>query len=563
MSPPALSPALSTEAGSPENARAEGSLRAWVMGGALGVLFAVSNVYVGLKTGIWESGCVTSALLAFGGLSTLGRFSRPPSPLETNLSQTTAVALGAMPASAGLMGTVPALALMGLAPSAWAVAAWGLSLGVLGVLFASVLRRRLLEEERLPFPTGAAAAELISTLHATGMDTSARARGLGVSGLVTALVVWLRDARGLLPGASLLPGPMLWGVGWNPMLLGMGALLGVQAGVSLLLGALVAWGALAPGLVDAGVKAEDLSAWLVWPGLGLLLGGSVPSLLSLVRALPSLARDLRGVRGHGDAGRMRWVAWGLVPLVLGVLAWNASAFELGPVSLTLALVLAFPLCAVCARATGQSDIAPMSPLGQLTQVGFGMVAPGQPGLNVGASGVVAGAASQTSASLWSLQAGRLLGANPTHQLFAQLSGLVLGAAVAVPTYFLLVSARGLGSTALPAPTAHQFKAIAELTSQGLSSMPPGSVVALGVAFVVGVGLSVAARGRWARLLPSAAAVGMGFLLPAFYSVTLCLGALLAYAVVRFRPASAPTVQAVGSGAILGESLLGVVLAALG
>jgi uncharacterized oligopeptide transporter (OPT) family protein len=559
MSAPAGLPALTVGEGS----RAAGSARAWVLGGALGVLFAVSNVYAGLKTGFWESGCVTSALLAFGGLSALGRFSRPPSPLETNLSQTTAVAVGAMPASAGLMGTVPALALLGFSPSGWAVATWGLSLGVLGVLFASVLRRRLLEEERLPFPTGAATAELISTLHATGSDSSARARGLGVSGLVTALVVWLRDVRGVLPGMSLLPGSMTWGVGWNPMMLGMGALLGVQAGVSLLLGAIVAWGALAPGLVSAGqAKAENLSEWLVWPGLGLMLGASVPSLISLARALPQLARDLRGMTAHGDVDRTRWAVWSLVPLVLGALAWNARAFELGPGSLLLALALAFPLCAVCARATGQSDIAPMSPLGQLAEVGFGMVAPGQPGLNVGASGVVSGAASQTSASLWSLQAGRLLGANPSHQLLAQLSGLLLGAAVAVPTYFLLVSVRGLGSTELPAPIAHQFKAIAELTSQGLGSMPPGSVGALGVAFAVGVALSLA-RGRWARVLPSAAAVGMGFLLPVFYSVTICLGALLAHAVVRLRPASAPTVQAAGSGAILGESLLGVVLAALG
>ena len=133
--------------------------------------------------------------------------------------------------------------------------------------------------------------------------------------------------------------------------------------------------------------------------------------------------------------------------------------------------------------------------------------------------MVSGAASHTSVSLWSLQAGRLLGASASRQLLVQLPGVLLGAAVAIPTYYLLVSTHGLGSQALPVPTAQTFKAVAQLTAKGLAGMPPSSTLATGLAFLVGVLLSAGARGRLARLLPSAAAMGIGFVIPAFFAVT--------------------------------------------
>ncbi|QRK12512.1 OPT/YSL family transporter [Archangium violaceum] len=558
---------------------AELTPRALLAGGLIGSVLAVTNVYMGLKMGFWESGCVLSSLLAFGGLSALARRGAPLSPLETNLSQTTAVSVGAMPASAGLLGAVPALALLGTQPPGWAVALWGVGLGTLGVLFAFSLRRRLLEDEALPFPTGAATAELISTLHSTGSAYASRARGLWVSGLASVVLTWLRDARGLVPVSSLLPATvrvgglgadsLLLGVGWYPMLLGIGVLVGPQAGLSILLGSLVAWVGLAPWLVRAGlVQGTDfnlLSSWLLWPGVGLMAGAAATSLVSQVRALPAAVGDLRGLGMHGEGWEStagRWVARAVLPSILLTLGMAWFAFQLSPLYFLLALVLAFPLCAVCARATGQSDIAPISPVGQLSQGAFGMVAPGQPGLNVAAAAVVSGAASHTSASLWSLQSGRLLGASASRQLLVQLSGLLLGAAVAVPTYLLLVSVHGLGSQALPVPTALQFKAVAELTSRGLDGMPPSSTLATGLAFALGVLLSVGARGKLAPLLPSAAAMGIGFVVPAYYAVTLCLGALVALAVRRLRPSSMQTVQSAGAGLIVGESLVGVLIAAL-
>jgi uncharacterized oligopeptide transporter (OPT) family protein len=293
-----------------------------------------------------------------------------------------------------------------------------------------------------------------------------------------------------------------------------------------------------------------------------MVGAAAMSLASQVRALPSVLAGLRGLGRHGGGWESvagRWVARAVLPVILltGVMGW--LAFHLSPLHFLLALLLAFPLCVVCARATGQSDIAPIGPVGQFAQMGFGMMAPGRLGLDIAAGAVVSGAASHTSGTLWSLQAGRLLGASASRQLLVQLSGLLLGAAVAVPTYSLLVSVHGLGSPALPIPTAKQLKTLAELSSHGL---PPAFALVTGLAFLTGVVLSVASRGRLARWVPSAAAMGIGFVVPASYAVTLCLGALLAALVGRPRPSATQTVQSAGAGAIVGESLMSVLIAAL-
>ena len=417
---------------------AELSLRSVTLGCVCGCVLAVTNTYMGLKTGFWESGCVLSSLLAFGGLSVLARGRAPPSPLETNLSQTTAVSVGAMPASAGLLGAVPALAVVsGAQPPGWAVALWGVGLGTLGVLFGFLLRRRLLEEEALPFPTGAATAELITTLHSKGGAYASRAWALAGSALASGVVTWLRDAWMVLPEASFLPAAirvggvgadtLLLGVGWSPMMLGVGVLAGPQAGVGMLLGSLVAWGGLAPWLLHTGIVQQadfkSLVSWLLWPGVGLMMGASFSSFVSSGRALGAAVKDLSrlGARGEGWEARVsRSVVTRVVPPVLLLtLGMGWIVFRLEPWHFLGVLLIAFPLCAVCARTTGEMDVAPISPMGQMAQVGFGTVVPHQVGLTIAAGALVSGAASHTSGSLWSLQAGRLLGASASRQLLVK------------------------------------------------------------------------------------------------------------------------------------------------
>ncbi len=561
-----VQPLLSSVAPVPQAPR-ELTARALGVGLLIGSLLTVTNVYMGLKTGWWESGALVSAVLGFSTLATVSRRRGSPyTPLENNITQTVASSVGAMPAAAGLLGALPALTLLGISVPGWGVALWSVALGVLGVLAAYLLRKRLVVEEALPFPTGLATAELITAMHHAPEQQHA-GRGWRVAGAaaVSVAITALRDAFKWLPGMTALPGTLggvpvanlTWGIGWSPMLLAIGMMTGLRLGLSMLAGAVVGWGVLGASLDGV----SDLSAWLTWPGVGLLVGSAMASLVAQARDFLKTARDLGTLR-RGEGLPRQAVAAGLAACVLAV-ALGATLFGLSVPYMLVALLLVLPLCAVCARGAGQADVSPVSVTGQMTQVIFGALLPGAVGPNVAAGAVVSGAAAQTGVSMWSLKAGHLLGATPRRQLAAQLVGVLAGAVVGVPAYLLLSKAYGLGSEALPAPFATQFRAVAELAVRGFEGLPPHAALAASVAAGVGALLTLAASSRVARWLPLPVAMGIGFILPAFFSVSICLGAVgVAAARRRWPQAVDRNVPTLGAGAIAGESLTGVLIAAL-
>jgi OPT family oligopeptide transporter len=291
---------------------AELTARAVVAGLAVGALLCIANLYTGLQTGLWDSGQITAAVVTFAVGSALarGRLSR----LETNTAQTIAAAAGAMPAAAGLMGAIPALSMLGRDVPAWGLVAWGLALGAIGVLFAVALRRRLIDEEQLPFPTGVATAEVIEALHGDARVARGRTRTLVVAALLAGAVAWFRQGKpNLIPSELVLPFAVLGipaasltlGASTSPLLAGIGIVAGLRVGLSMLFGSLVAWAAIAPVLVNGPLhlpaRYAELSAWLTWPGASLLRGRRARS----PERCATCARSQRPGRTAASAARAR------------------------------------------------------------------------------------------------------------------------------------------------------------------------------------------------------------------------------------------------------------------
>jgi len=534
---------------------------------AVGVLLALGNVYMGLKTGMWDSGSITASVLAFGILTAWGRLAgRRASPLETNLAQSAAAAAGAAPAAAGLLGAIPALHLLGRDTPAWVAAAWGASLGVLGALLALALRRRLLEEERLPFPTGFAAAGVIRAAHG---GEGAGARPLLLAGLLSAAAALARDLLGAFAAAAAWPGRLAGtaaaayglGLAWSPMMWAAGVLVGPRSGLGAAAGGILAYAVIGPRLVEAGVAQpsfESLVAWLVWPGVGLLLGSTAVSLASQRRAFAGAARDLLALRGGGWGGGALALA-----AAAGALALGLGPGGLSPAEALLSLALCLPLAAVCARAAGLTDFSPAGDVGQLSLATTALATGAAPGAAIAAGQVTAGAAAQTAVSLWSLRAGLELGAAPRRQAVAIVAGAALGPLVAVPAYQLLAQAHGIGSAALPVPGALPWKAVAAAMGAGLSAVPPGALGAAAVALAAGALLELAGRSAAGRFLPAAGALGMGFLVPGTFTLAMGLGALLGWGWRAARPARAERLAPLlAAGAIAGESVAGLAAAAV-
>jgi len=570
---------------SPPPVRREATARALLTGCGLGALLAAGNVYSGLKTGFIDGGSIMAALVAFMLFSSLRRFGASPySMLENNITQTTATSAAIMGIALGLSGPVPALALIGKTPPGWAIAVWGFAAGLLGIGAAVLLRRKLIVEDALPFPTGRATGEVIETMYATRAAAMRRAWLLLGAALVAVAVTWFRQGTPkIIPETTAFPGAiagiaiasLTLGMNWSPLVAGIGAMIGPRAGISVLLGGALSWAVLAPPLLKAGIVSEasygPLSSWLVWPALGLLAAGSfVPILLdpgALRRAFRDLGAIARGGAtdaGEGDPAQRTVGARVLVPMVLvGVVVLvivGRSVFEIGAGAILIATVIALLLTNVSARATGETDVAPVGAVGMLTQI----AAAGSGAVTSLLTGGASTASSTTACGvLYAFRAGHQLGASPRAQVGAHLLGAGLGAVVVVPVYYVVIKAYGIGTEAMPAPSAQSWKAMAEAIRGGAAALPPYALLAGGLGLAAGAFLAIGARFRIGRFLPSPAAVGMAMLIPGSYSVALFVGSMLVVFARRVRPElSESDVMTVAAGAMAGESLTGVLVSAL-
>ena len=190
---------------------------------------------------------------------------------------------------------------------------------------------------------------------------------------------------------------------------------------------------------------------------------------------------------------------------------------------------------------------------------------------------VLAAATISNDNLQDLKTGQLVGATPWRQQVALLVGCAAGAVVIPPILNLLYHAYGFAG-ALPRPDMDPARALAAPQALLLSTLARGiflhrldwTMILAGVALgAVLVAIDALLR-RSRRTLP-VLAVGIGLYLPPTVSVTLVIGALLSWAIGRSldrRPAD-PTSEAtrrrgvmLASGLIVGESLMGVAIAAV-
>jgi len=574
------------------------TVRAVIAGMLIGAVMCLSNLYVILKTG-WSLGVtITACILAFavfGSLRGLGMLKKEFTDLENNAMGSVASAAGYM-TGGGNMAAVPALLMLtGTLPSSGWLMVWFAVISALGVFAAIPIKRQLINIEALPFPTGTATAETIRALHGHGEVARRKSRLLGLAGLVGAVVVFLRDARFSwllnLPEKASLPFTILgrkasaWSLSFDfsLLLVGAGALVSFKTGWSMLLGAVLTYGFLAPAMFTQGaipeVTYKAINSWMVWTGSAVLVSSG---LLSFAFQWRSVARSFKALSGlfGGKDGRQeeadplagiecppQWFPIGFA--VLGPIAvfLMAYLFQIPWWAGVLAMPLAVVMGVIASRVTGETDTTPTKALGPVTQLIFGGLAPGNIPANVMSANATGGVGLHSADLLTDLKSGWLLGANPRQQFVAQLFGVVAGAAVVVPVFNILVpSADMLGSEQFPAPASMVWAGVSKLLATGVSALPQTARV--GALCGATLGILLVLLDRWApkkakAYVPSAAGFGLAIVIPGSSSIAFFLGAAIAEALRRAKPKLADdTVLPVSSGFIAGESLLGIGLAML-
>jgi putative OPT family oligopeptide transporter len=551
--------------------------RAMALGALIGVILAAGNVYAGLKTGYIDGGSITAALL---GSAILGiARQRGASSDDVNLTQTVASSAAVMSFASGVSAPIPALALSGLAVSGWTIFGWGISLAVIGIALAWALRRRLIGSEDLPFPTGRATAEVIEALNSDRRASHWRLASLTLAAIVAAAITWWRDGpSGAIPQGFWPPisiggvgaAALTLGVSYSPLMAATGVLMGIRIAASMALGALVAWGALAPWAVhEAIVKYASYASLvpiLLWPGLALLVSSALTTLTMSWRTLRRSLRDVRLLL-HSNVGAThprrilsppKIMLGLLLTAAVTVVSIGTHTFGIPIFALLIVLPVGALLSAASARAAGETDQAPIGQVGAFTQLGMGSQGV-IPSLAAGAA--VSGMATQTAQTLWAFKAGQRLGTPPGLQIVGQLLGALIGAAVVVPVYALILAAYPLGSETMPAPAALAWKATADAAAGTAPFSEPLVLQTTIAAALLGVVLTLCSReSRW--WLPSPTALGAAFVLPASATAAMLLGAALFGVVERARPGWSVHGPSLAAGGIVGESVIGLLLATL-
>jgi len=520
-------------------------------------------------------------------------------------------------------GTLPA----GFAARCAVLIPWLAVVAWLGVFLAVPTKRQLINIEQLKFPSGTAAAATLKSLHGKGHEAARQARALFSALGLGALITWMRDAAAPwmtdtpIAGApdwalvknwvSLKAAPWfryprfesVWGTSWiklgtyKDQLLGMnqvtmsfeGSLLFIAAGAimsfrtawSLMLGAVINYVWLAPIFLRNGditsPSFRNISRWSLWTGVPMMVTSGLLLFFlnwkSVVRAFSTITAMFQPT-DHKHADPMdrievpgSWFIWGYAVLGIAAIIMGNRFFGIHWWMGLIAVLATFLLVVVACRATGETDITPVGPLSKITQLTFGVIAPGNVPTNLMTANITAGATGSAGDLLTDLKSGYLLGANPRQQFFAQFFGVLAGALVVIPVFFILIPDPALlGTEKWPAPAALVWRGVAELLAKGPSSLPVSARYGLVIGAVLGVLLTVLERAlpRYRNFIPSPTGLGLAFTINGFNSVSMFIGALLAVGFAKWKPKAAEEYTVpVSSGIIAGESLMGVAIAILG
>lgn len=560
------------------------TLRGVVIGCIGCAVITASSVYVALKMGALPWPIIFAAILS---LFLLKWVSKGSSTLnEANVTHTV-MSSGAMVAG-GLAFTIPGAWMLGLADEvSWvqlaAIALGGSALGLLGSI---ALRRHFIDDVKLEYPIGEAAAQTLKAGDAGGSTGKMLFGSMGFAAVYTLL----RDAVGVVPSMLCnlsIPG-VAFGIYNSPMMLAVGFLVGTGAIVVWFAGAVLGNFGVIVGGSAAGLWSVEFGQQVAsCLGMGCMMGCGIAVIVRDI--IPKAAKSLSARMGRqmdesknmclkaqvvpnleadacGDAAaaRRRARGIGVGALVLACVAVATCLLLDLPFLVSLAVVVAaFVACAMSAQSVGQTGIDPMEIFGLIVLLCVAGIAQMAQVKLFFIAALVAVACGLAGDVMNDFKAGSVLGTNPTAQWVGQAIGGIVGSVVAVVVICVLLQAYGPDAFGVGKEFVSAQASVVATMVSGIPNLP-AFLIGLGVGFVL-----------YLLRFPSMM-FGLGIYLPFYMSLTTFLGAMakVVFDLVMKRRRASLDDEArqvaeeraeergmiVASGLLGGESVMGIVLA---
>ncbi len=571
------------------------SIRGVIIGCVGCAIITASSVYVALKMGALPWPIIFAAILS---LFLLKVVSRGKSTLnEANVTHTI-MSSGAMVAG-GLAFTIPGAWMLGLGDDiSWVqlivIAVCGSALGLIGSI---ALRRHFIEDAKLEYPIGEAAAK---TLEAgdTGGNTGKKLFGAMAFGGVFAL---LRDALGIIPRMLCqLPIPgVTFGIYCSPMMLAVGFLVGTGAVVIWFAGAVLGNFGIIVGGTALGFWDTDTATQIVsCLGMGCMMGCGVAvivkdiipkgcklikdsmrrnseesKLLGLTAQSAKTATCMNFASGCSQAhesdvafeATKKPLRTAVVTIFVITCIAIAATLLLGlpPIVSVVVVACAFVACAMSAQSVGQTGIDPMEIFGLIVLLLVSLFAQVDELRLFFIAALVAVACGLAGDVMNDFKAGHVLRTSPKAQWIGQGIGAVIGSVVAVAVIQVLFVAYGADSFGVGKEFVSAQASVVATMVGGIPNI---------TAFIIGL---VAGFILYLVGVPSMM-LGLGIYLPFYMSFTAFLGCMVKVIFDLFRKkklagmseeererAEAATSESgliLASGLLGGESIMGIILA---
>ncbi|KMS95823.1 hypothetical protein BVRB_004780 [Beta vulgaris subsp. vulgaris] len=610
------------------------TLRAFVVSFLLSILFTFIVMKLNLTTGIIPSLNISAGLLGFFFvkcwtklLEKSGFLKQPFTRQENTVIQTCIVASSGIAFSGGAASYVLGMSerIANLGEKAYLLDTKNPSLGwMIGFLFVvsfiglfSVvpLRKIMIIDFKLTYPSGTATAHLINSFHTPEGAIIAKKKVKVLGKFFSFSFLWGffqwfftgGDDCGFasFPTFGLKAYKQKFYFDFSATYVGVGMICSHLTNISLLLGAILSWGVMWPLIgtrkgrwYDASLSDNSLhglQGYKIFIAIAIILGDGLynfakVSLRSMVglyleykkknsgAILPCTDRDSTEVSPDqlfDDQRRTQYFLKDSIPnwaAVAGYVAIAVIAIAVLPhiihqlkwYHVVILYIVAPPLAFCNAYGCGLTDWSLASTYGKLAIFIIGGWAGASHGgivAGLAACGVMMNIVSTASDLTQDFKTGYMTLASPRSMFVSQIIGTAMGCVLSPCVFWIFYKAfpnLGLPESRYPAPYASLYRNIALLGVEGLSSLPKNCVT-LCIIFFFGAivinGLKDFLGKKYARFIPIPMAMAIPFYIGGYFAIDMCVGSLILFLWQYKNKAEADAFSpAVASGLICGDGI---------
>lgn len=609
------------------------TFRAFFVSLMLGILFTFIVMKLHLTAGVVPSLNVSAGLLGFFFVKTWTKFleksgwlKQPFTRQENTVIQTCVVAMGGIAFSGGfgsyLFAMSDVVAKQSSNPKDWQNVknpALGWMIGFLfivsflGLFSVMPLRKIMLIDFKLTYPSGTATAHLINGFHTPLGGELARKQVRALGKFFSFSFLWgffqwfFSGGEGCgfehFPSLGLQAYKNKFYFNFSTTYIGVGMVCPYLINVSLLVGAILSWGVMWP-LIEtkqgdwysaklSPQSLQGIQGYKVFIAIAMILGDGLYNFCKVLhRTLTGLFQQIqkrhtlpvaaekdgpneKPIVSYDEEVRTKLFLREEIPNWVAVAGYVAiAAISIGALPYIfpplkwyyiLVIYIVAPTLAFCnAYGCGLTDWSLASTYGKLAIFSIGAWAGANHGgilAGLAACGVMMNIVSTAAELIQDFKTGYMTLASPKSMFVSQVIGTAMGCVVAPSVFWLFYKAfpdLGNPTSDYPAPFALVYRNMSKLGVEGFSSLPKNCLMLCYVFFAFAVivnGIKDATPKKWSQYIPLPMAMAIPFYSGGYFAIDMCVGSFILFMWRHSNKAQADAFSsAVASGLICGEGI---------